>query len=113
MNKEELNTSLNYFTENPEDIGITIYVVLKDEDKPKKLDIESVALPDLKSLFLNAIDDDIVKNNELEVVNLSSSDDRKNVLYEYDIGIPDELSALGDVNQDDGHKCLTKSYRIF
>jgi hypothetical protein len=102
MNKEELNTSLNYFTESPEDIGITIYVVLKDEDKPKKLDIEAVALPALKKLFLNAIDD-IVKNNELEVVSLSSSDDRNNVLYEYDIGIPDELTALGDINQNDGH----------
>ncbi|MPY23917.1 anti-phage protein KwaB [Shewanella sp. YLB-07] len=104
MNKDELNTSLNYFSENQSDIGITIYVVIKGEEKPKKLDIESTALPDLKKLFLKAIDDDIVKNNDLSVVNLSSSDDRKDVLYEYDIDIPDELSSLSDVNQSDGHQ---------
>ncbi|WP_298772677.1 anti-phage protein KwaB [uncultured Shewanella sp.] len=104
MNKEELNISLNYFTKNICDIGITVYVVIKGEEKPKKLDIEATALPDLKKLFLEAIDKDIVRNDELEVVMLSSSDDRINVLYEYDIDIPSELSSISDVNQSDGHK---------
>ncbi|WP_220271686.1 Kiwa anti-phage protein KwaB-like domain-containing protein [Shewanella morhuae] len=51
---------------------------------------------------MDTIDNDIVKN-DLSVVNLSSSDDRKNVLYEYDINIPNELSSLNDVNQSDRH----------
>lgn len=102
MNKDELNASLNYFIENRDSIGITLYTVIKNEEKPRKLDIESTALPDLKKMFLDTIDNDIVKN-DLSVVNLSSSDDRKNVLYEYDINIPNELSSLNDVNQSDRH----------
>ncbi|PHR29303.1 MAG: DUF4868 domain-containing protein [Desulfotalea sp.] len=104
MNKDELNTRLNYFIENTSDIGITIYVVIKDENKPRKLDIEAIALPDLKKLFLESINDNIVKNDELSVVKLSSTDDRTNVLYEYDIDIPNELSVLSDVSQSDGHQ---------
>lgn len=104
MNKEELNTSLSYFTENSGDIGITIYVVIKGQEKPKKLDIEAATLPDLKKMFLETIAEGIIKNNELSVIKLSSSDERLNVLYEYDIEIPNELSSLNDVNKSDGHQ---------
>ncbi|SUI87914.1 hypothetical protein [Shewanella morhuae] len=51
MNKDELNASLNYFIENRDSIGITLYTVIKNEEKPRKLDIESTALPDLKKCF--------------------------------------------------------------
>jgi len=103
MNKEELKTGLNYFIENADDIDITIYVVVKDQDKPKKLDIESGALPILKKMFLKSLSSDIINKNELSLIKLSSSDERLNALYEYDIALPNELSSLNEVSYSDGH----------
>jgi hypothetical protein len=43
---------------------------------------------------LDTIDDAIVKNEDLNILPLSSADERNNVLYQYDIQIPDELECL-------------------
>lgn len=104
MNKEELNTNLNHFIDNSADIGITVYVVMKEQEKPKKLDIKQEDLPALKNIFLDQLKNEIVKDDELSVLKLSSSDERKKVLYEYDIEIPSELASLNDVNTSDGHE---------
>ncbi|WP_370239645.1 anti-phage protein KwaB [Neptunomonas phycophila] len=104
MNKEELNTNLNHFIDNSADIGITVYVVMKEQEKPKKLDIKQEDLPALKNIFLDQLKNEIVKDDELSVLKLSSSDERKKVLYEYDIEIPSEMASLNDVNTSDGHE---------
>lgn len=100
MNIEELKNELNSYKEN--NIGICVYALLKTEpSKPIKLDIEIEALEKLKSLFLGHIQSEIIDNNELSLIKLSSSDERGNVIYEYDIEIPKELSSLDFVLSND------------
>lgn len=78
-----------------EDLGITLYAILKDDvNNPKKLDIEGTHLPELLSLFLQSIKDTIVLNNDLSLLQFSSADERINAIYEYDIDIPTDLNSV-------------------
>ena len=96
MTKEELLTGLEYFY-NGAPIGITVYAILKDQEIPKKLDIEDVALPNLQEIFLQSINESIITKQGLDVLKLSDSDERRNVIYEYDLEVPEELNALEKV----------------
>ncbi|MCF6257259.1 MAG: DUF4868 domain-containing protein [Gammaproteobacteria bacterium] len=101
MNRGELVQNLSYFIENIDAIGISIYVILRDGGDIKKLDVSSEALPNLKKIFMKSIEDDLVLPEELSVLPLSTSDDRINVVYEYDIDIPDELKKMDEITQTD------------
>ncbi|MDW7549826.1 anti-phage protein KwaB [Pseudoalteromonas peptidolytica] len=104
MNKEDLSNKLEYFSNNIEQIGVTVYVVLKNENNPKKLDIRGEDLPAIKTLFVESLHDTIVADENLQVVPLSTSDDRINVIYEYDIEIPEKLQCMQSVVELDNHK---------
>lgn len=103
MNIEELKASLSYFFDNRNQIGVSIYAISKSPDQaaPKKLDIEADAQAGLKKLFLQSIKEKILDVEELVVMNLSTSDARTNVIYAYDIEIPQELSAIDTVLAND------------
>lgn len=101
MNRDELVQNLSYFIKNIDAIGISIYVILRDGGDVKKLDVSSDALPNLKEIFIKSIDDDLVLPDDLSVLPLSTSDDRINVVYEYDIDIPDELKKMDEIIQTD------------
>ncbi|MDQ1769358.1 DUF4868 domain-containing protein [Labilibaculum sp. A4] len=100
MTKEELLVGLEYFY-NGAPIGITVYAILKDQEIPKKLDIEDVALPNLQEIFLQNINENIISKEELDVLKLSDSDERKNVIYEYDLEVPEELKALNQIIENE------------
>lgn len=103
MNIEELKMSLSYFFDHQDQIGLSIYAVsrLPDQPNPKKLDIEANAQTGLKQLFLQSIKEKILDVEELSVINLSTSDERTNVIYAYDIEIPAELEAMDKVLAND------------
>ena len=103
MNIEALKTSLSYFYDNQDKIGISVYAVsrLPNQPEPKKLDIEADAQAGLKKLFLQSIKDKITDVEELAVMNLSTSDERTNVIYAYDIETPQELNAIDTVLKND------------
>jgi hypothetical protein len=103
MNIEELKASLSYFFDNQNQIGVTIYAIsrLPNQQEPKKLDIEADAQLGLKTLFLKSIKDLIIDVEELSVMNLSTSDERINVIYAYDIEVPEELSSIDTVLEND------------
>lgn len=103
MNIQELKESLSYFYGNDNQIGVTVYAIsrLPNQQEPKKLDIEAVAQSGLKQLFLKSIKDTILDVEELSVLNLSTSDERTNVIYAYDLEIPVELSAIDTVLAND------------
>lgn len=101
MNKEELNNKLEYFSNNIDQIGATVYVTLKGEESPKKLDIDGDDLPAIKTMFVNSMNESIVSEENLQVVPLSTSDDRANVIYEYDIEVPERLQCLQSVIESD------------
>ncbi len=102
MTKEELNESLDFFFDN-EEIGITAYAILKGGNNhyPKKLDIAAEALEPLKKVFIDSLSDNIVHKNNINVLSLSSSDERTNVIYEYDLEIPEELNSISAILTSD------------
>tara|TARA_R110000823_G_scaffold291009_3_gene409315 strand:+ start:1319 stop:2290 length:972 start_codon:yes stop_codon:yes gene_type:complete len=103
MNAEELKASLEEYYAEYASIGVTVYALLKDPERPQpvKLDIESVALESLKALFMQSLREKISENDELTIVNLSSSDERLDAVYIYDLEVPAELSSLETVITQD------------
>ncbi|GAB7198393.1 hypothetical protein [Dickeya oryzae] len=51
---------------------------------------------------MNAIDNEIINNEELNILPLSSADERNKVLYQYDIQVPDELVCLNQALDQKG-----------
>lgn len=103
MTKDELTRNLQYFVDNIENIGISIYVLQKKVQTAKKLDIENDALPELLIVFINSIKDEILENEERDVIRLSASDERREAIYHYDIEVPEELSVIDTIKVSDDH----------
>lgn len=110
MNSEQLRDALRPFLSDGE-LGISIYAFIKGEESngPKKLDIESDALPGLREMFLKRIEEDIIEKPELTVMNLSDSDERRSVIYEYDLARPEELNSLHAITRTDDVELLSLS----
>lgn len=99
MNAEELKASLEQYYAEYDNIDVTVYAILKDSERsqPVKLDIESDALEGLKSLFMQSLRETISDKDDLTVLNLSSSDERLDAIYVYDLELPTELTTLETV----------------
>lgn len=108
MNADELKLALQPYYDNHEEIGVTVYAILKDPEipGPKKLDIEADASNGLKELFLQSLRDCITNQDDLSVLNLSTSDERVDAIYVYDIELPEELTAMESVIAADDHPLL-------
>ncbi len=102
MNAQELKDAVQVFYDHVDEIGISVYAILKDSDStPVKIDIENVALEGLKNLFLESIRENITNKDELTVLNLSTSDERTDAIYIYDVEIPDEMGVIDTVLSTD------------
>jgi len=103
MTEAELKQKLDDVYSKIDEIGIAVYVLLKGDDElePKKLDIEGGALSGLKALFVESLRDNISNKDELSILDLSSSDERTNAIYRYDLDIPSELAAMDTVVSKD------------
>lgn len=97
MNEQELRDELQFFYDNFDEIGVSIYAILRSSNSPVKLDIESDALGGLKSLFIDSIKKTITDKEEISILNLSTSDERIDAVYLYDIDLPDELNCINDI----------------
>ncbi|MDP1557631.1 MAG: anti-phage protein KwaB [Nitrosomonas sp.] len=108
MNAEELKAALQPFFDNYDEIGISVYAILKSQSatEPKKLDIEAEALLGLKAVFMQSLREEILEREELAVLNLSTSDERTNAIYVYDLEIPAELATLESVSESDDFALL-------
>jgi len=104
LNITVLKEQLGYFLN--EDIGVIVYFVLKTENGTviRMADIDNEqALPSLKAYFLDSVKQRIIEKDDLQVMNISEADERKNVIYEYDLDeIPTELLTISTIleNQD-------------
>lgn len=103
MNTAELRAALQPFFDRFDEIGVSVYAILKSEGDlaPRKLDIAGDALPGLKALFMQSIHEVIMERAELAVLDLSTSDERANAIYVYDIDVPDGLAAIESVSETD------------
>jgi hypothetical protein len=103
MNREQLLARLAYFL-NPENgIGAALYFVLNQngENIIRFADIENEAKNELKDRFLEYIEDKFINNEDLHYQNISEADDRKNVVYRYDIEErPESLNILDEILAD-------------
>ncbi|MES9971422.1 MAG: anti-phage protein KwaB [Candidatus Thiodiazotropha sp.] len=108
MNAEELKAALQQHYDDYEEIGVTVYAILKDSENldPWKIDIEADASDGLKALFIQSLKETITEKDELSVLQLSSSDERAEAIYQYDIDLPDELKAMNAVLQADDFPLL-------
>lgn len=79
--------------------GITaiVYALLKN-GQLKKLDIENKALDGIRDLFLNQINDEILSDEDKHLLKLSSADERGNVIYEYDLDLPEDFNCINQVS---------------
>lgn len=94
LDKKGLDSNLSYYIKNKDNIAIIVYAILKDSSTPYRMDIEGSAQDGLKQLFLDSIQDNIIDNQDLHILPLSSADERGNVIYHYDIQWPAELTSL-------------------
>lgn len=102
MNEQQLRDGLQVFYDNFDEIGVSIYAILKNSDNaPIKVDIENTALEGLKSLFVDSIKRTVTDREELRVLNLSTSDERLDAIYLYDVDMPEELSSINTVIASD------------
>ena len=105
MNIQDLREELQYFYYNQNSIGISIYALLNTtiNNNLFKINIEDEASGSLKNMFLNSIENLIMKQDELFLLNLSTCDERTNAIYLYDIDeIPEDLLHIDTIlNSDD------------
>ncbi len=103
MTIEQLKAELQRFYDNEAELGLTAYALLKDPENPGpyKLDIESEAGQDLKQLFIDSLQQTLSEPPELTLLPLSSSDERSNSIYHYDLEQPAELNVLQQVMRSD------------
>ena len=100
MTREELITRLNYFLNPNNNIGAVLYFVLDHEGETviRFANIENVAKLELKNRFLEYIQEKFINNEDLHYQNISEADDRKNVVYKYDIDErPESLNILDEI----------------
>lgn len=97
MNREELIEQLSYFL-NPENgIGAALYFVLDEEEETviRFADIDDDVKNKLKEQFLEYINEKFITNENLSYKNISEADERKNVVYNYDLeNRPEALNIL-------------------
>lgn len=103
MNADELKAALQAFYDDYDNIDVCVYALLKDQENPQpvRLDIEADALGGLKDLFIQSLRENISNKNELSLLNLSSSDERVDAIYVYDLEVPEELTSLEAVVSQD------------
>lgn len=84
MHLEELKSKLSYIINNTK--SISLFLVLQDDGNIsiKKADIDNGTTTDeLNKLFRNRLNE-IISNDELSLIKLSTADERCNAIYEYD-----------------------------
>jgi len=76
------------------------YFLLSGEDGMiiKSVDIHEDDHDELEVLFVDAVSNNVLLNDELSLIDLSSADDRKNAIYKYDLEeVPEELTHLKSI----------------
>jgi hypothetical protein len=97
MTREQLIERLSYFADTNNVIGASLYFVLEENGESiiRFADIEEEIQNELKSQFLEFIRDKFILNENLSYKNISEGDDRKNVVYKYDLDDkPENLNIL-------------------
>lgn len=104
MNKIDLDTKLNNLFTREEELLAEIYFILQDgeETKIRLADLDKEAQKELTQGFINKLKEDVIQNEDLSLQSISDADDRKNVIYKYDLEeIPKELNVIDQIIEDE------------
>ncbi|MGC0850254.1 anti-phage protein KwaB [Pantoea agglomerans] len=104
LSKQQIDDNLSYYVDNKGSIAVVVYAIVKGSNVPLRMDIEAPAQVGLKDLFLGAIAKEIIENDDLSIIPLSSADERGNVIYHYDLQVPDGLACLNQALGQDGEQ---------
>lgn len=94
--KNDLDNSLKKITENPNDAAATVFAVTKS-DQLKLFDIKADDLPFIKDNFIESIDRNVI-DLDATVIDISEADDRRSVIYRYDLDVPPDFDHLTAVH---------------
>lgn len=108
MNDIELREYFNRIYNNAAQMSICIYAIMKNNDNTAyQLDIDESALSGLKTMFIKSLRNTIV--DELQILNLSTADERRNAIFVYDMDIPPELTIMQQILNNDDFSLLNLS----
>lgn len=96
MTKDELRSSVQFIIDETKQKEIDIYALVGDTYY--KLDVVNGVEQDFVSLFASGIKKSIIENDKYEVMAYSTSDERKNCYYQYDLEEePAEIQTMASV----------------
>lgn len=104
MKKVELDTKLNNLFTDEKNLLAEIYFILSDgkETKIRLADLEGEAQRKLTQEFIGKFKEDIIQNEDLSLRSISDADDRKNVIYKYDLEeVPQELNVIDHIIENE------------
>lgn len=104
MEKDELNNLLLETITSEGQLVAEIYFILKNDEENylKFADIAEEHQDELTNQFIKRIKDDVIKDEEIDIINISSADERKSVIYEYDLDEkPDELNHMNKIMENE------------
>ena len=102
MTIEELKNQIDHVLKDKKSSS-QLYLVLKREDQYSLCRVDwndKKTEPEIKQLFINAVEQKILSNDELELRELSRADNRGNVLYHYDYDTYPEIAWFSDFSID-------------
>lgn len=102
MTKDELRSSVQFIIDGTKQKEIDIYALVGETYY--KLDIVDDVEQDFISLFASGIKKSIIENDKYEVMAYSTSDERKNCYYQYDLEeFPAEIQTMASVSRSSGY----------
>ena len=108
MTKEELQNKLNFVNDNELQKEIIIYAATKS-DEVYELDINGEHLKEMIPMFCKSVKR-IVFDEEYELKNYSTADERNNCYYRYDLlEKPKQIEWLSQVIADDNILSISKT----
>jgi hypothetical protein len=105
MTLPELRAELTYFMTTADAITLTLYVAYDDAEGVEQLriaDIDADTAQELKEMFLTQLAVQVLNNDDLFCMDISAADDRKNVIYLYDLDPwPEQLQMMNTIAIND------------
>lgn len=100
MEIQDLKDKLNIINNEINPIGITIHLVKKNQDSTESIldaDVSTDLASELKTVFKDAINERIINNEELDLKNISSTQETVNSIFLYDLDeFPQKLSIINE-----------------
>lgn len=107
MELQDLKDKLNIVNDETTPIGITVHLVKKNNNGTESIldaDISVDLAEELKNIFTDAINEKIIDNAELDLKNISSTNETINSIFLYDLDeFPHKLSIINQFEAFDDY----------